>query len=163
MPVIARPVQADEDTVRDVIHRLHEVGLACLDPQWAEGRSCLLRAGRQPPAQCHRPHLLGRPEVFHALARKASRSVRSWATFGAQELAQPYMGQQVQGQAAVHPQCARICSEKGIRGAARPWRNETFTCPAIVSGHGTGRLAFPRASSVLSGADYVGSVMAADS
>lgn len=34
VPVIAQLVQADEDTVRDVIHRFNEIGLACLDPQW---------------------------------------------------------------------------------------------------------------------------------
>lgn len=33
-PVIAQLVQADEDTVRDVIHRFNEIGLACVDPQW---------------------------------------------------------------------------------------------------------------------------------
>ncbi len=38
MPVIAQLVQADEDTVRDVIHRFNEIGLACLDPRWAGGR-----------------------------------------------------------------------------------------------------------------------------
>jgi transposase len=40
--VIAQLVQADEDTVRDVIHRFNEIGLACLDPQWAGGRPRLL-------------------------------------------------------------------------------------------------------------------------
>jgi hypothetical protein len=35
VPVIAQLVQADEDTVREVIHRFNEIGLACLDPQWA--------------------------------------------------------------------------------------------------------------------------------
>jgi transposase len=38
VPVIARLVQADEDSVRQVIHRFNEMGLACLDPQWAGGR-----------------------------------------------------------------------------------------------------------------------------
>lgn len=38
VPVIAELVQADEDTVREVIHRFNEIGLACLDPQWAGGR-----------------------------------------------------------------------------------------------------------------------------
>ncbi len=38
VPVIAQLVQADEDTVRDVIHRFNEIGLACLDPKWARGR-----------------------------------------------------------------------------------------------------------------------------
>ena len=35
VPAIARLVQADEDTVRQVIHRFNEIGSACLDPQWA--------------------------------------------------------------------------------------------------------------------------------
>src|SRR5581483_11064463 len=43
VPVIAQLVQADEDTVRDVIHRFNEIGLACLDPHWAGGRPCLLK------------------------------------------------------------------------------------------------------------------------
>jgi transposase len=42
VPVIAQLVQADEDTVREVIHRFNEIGLACLDPRWAGGRPRLL-------------------------------------------------------------------------------------------------------------------------
>ena len=42
VPVIAKLVQADEDTVRDVIHRFNEIGLACLDLRWAGGRPRLL-------------------------------------------------------------------------------------------------------------------------
>jgi transposase len=38
VPVIAQLVAADEDTVRDVVHRFNEIGPACLDPQWAGGR-----------------------------------------------------------------------------------------------------------------------------
>jgi transposase len=38
VPVIARLMQADEDSVRQVIHRFNEMGLGCLDPQWAGGR-----------------------------------------------------------------------------------------------------------------------------
>jgi hypothetical protein len=38
VPVIAQLVQADEDTVRDVIHHFNEIGLARLDPRWAGGR-----------------------------------------------------------------------------------------------------------------------------
>ncbi|KIE28013.1 hypothetical protein LK08_04830 [Streptomyces sp. MUSC 125] len=38
VPVIAKRVQADEDTVRDVIHRFNEIGLARPDPQGAGGR-----------------------------------------------------------------------------------------------------------------------------
>lgn len=41
-PVIARLVQADEDTVRGVIHKFNEIGLACLNPRWAGSRSRLL-------------------------------------------------------------------------------------------------------------------------
>src|SRR4051812_1049052 len=38
VPVIARLVQADEDSVRGVIHRFNELGMPSLDPQWAGGR-----------------------------------------------------------------------------------------------------------------------------
>ncbi len=38
MPVIARLVHADEDTVREVIHRFNELGMRALDPRWAGGR-----------------------------------------------------------------------------------------------------------------------------
>jgi hypothetical protein len=34
VPVIAGLVQADEDSVRQVIHRFNEMGMACLDPRW---------------------------------------------------------------------------------------------------------------------------------
>lgn len=42
VPVIAKLAQADEDTVRDVILRFNEIGLACLAPRWAGGRPRLL-------------------------------------------------------------------------------------------------------------------------
>jgi len=38
VPAIARLVAADEDTVREVIHRFNEVGMKALDPRWAGGR-----------------------------------------------------------------------------------------------------------------------------
>src|SRR3954466_13671983 len=38
VPVIARLVAADEDTVREVIHRSNELGMGALDPRWAGGR-----------------------------------------------------------------------------------------------------------------------------
>jgi transposase len=38
MPAIARLVAADEDTVREVIHRFNELGMGALDPRWAGGR-----------------------------------------------------------------------------------------------------------------------------
>ena len=37
-PAIARLVAADEDTVREVIHRFNAIGLGCLDPHWVGGR-----------------------------------------------------------------------------------------------------------------------------
>ncbi|WP_205787113.1 helix-turn-helix domain-containing protein [Specibacter cremeus] len=45
VPVIARLVAADEDTVRAVIHRFNEIGLDRLDPDWAGGRPRLLSPG----------------------------------------------------------------------------------------------------------------------
>ena len=38
VPAIAHLVQADEDTIRQVIHRFKEKGVASLDPPWAGGR-----------------------------------------------------------------------------------------------------------------------------
>jgi transposase len=38
VPAIARLVQADQDTIRQVIHRFNEMGMASLDPQRAGGR-----------------------------------------------------------------------------------------------------------------------------
>jgi transposase len=38
VPAIARLVQADQDTVREVIHAFNQRGLDVLDPQWAGGR-----------------------------------------------------------------------------------------------------------------------------
>lgn len=45
--VIVKLVQGDEDTVRDVIHRFNEIGLACLDPRWAGGCPRRLRGSRR--------------------------------------------------------------------------------------------------------------------
>ncbi|MDA0636625.1 IS630 family transposase [Nonomuraea sp. MCN248] len=64
VPVIARLVQADEDTVRDVIHRFNEIGLACLDPQWAGGRPRLLSLEQEvivAATASTRPVKLGQP------------------------------------------------------------------------------------------------------
>jgi transposase len=64
VPVIARLVQADEDTVRDVIHRFNEIGLACLNPQWAGGRPRLLSSDDEDlviQTATTRPTVLGKP------------------------------------------------------------------------------------------------------
>jgi transposase len=42
VPAIARLVQADQDTIRQVIHRFNEMGMASLDPRWADGRPRLI-------------------------------------------------------------------------------------------------------------------------
>jgi transposase len=64
VPVIAQLVQADEDTVREVIHRFNEIGLACLDPQWAGGRPRLLSTNDEDfvvQTAITRPTTLGQP------------------------------------------------------------------------------------------------------
>ncbi|GIH90104.1 hypothetical protein Psi01_07340 [Planobispora siamensis] len=72
MPVIARLVQADEDTVRDVIHRFNEIGLACLDPQWAGGRPRLLSPDDEDfvaATATTRPAKLGQPFTRWSIRR----------------------------------------------------------------------------------------------
>ncbi len=62
--VIAQLVQADEGTVRDVIHRFNEIGLACLDPRWAGGRPRLLNRDDEDfvvQTATTRPTKLGQP------------------------------------------------------------------------------------------------------
>src|SRR5258708_319206 len=64
VPVIAQLVQAEEDTVRDVIHRFNEIGLAALDPRWAGGRPRLLSPDDEDfvvATAKTRPARLGRP------------------------------------------------------------------------------------------------------
>jgi transposase len=64
VPAIATLVQADEDTVRQVIHRFNEVGLACLDPRWAGGRPRRISSDDEAfivATATTRPEKLGRP------------------------------------------------------------------------------------------------------
>ncbi|MEE1797587.1 helix-turn-helix domain-containing protein [Streptomyces sp. JV176] len=86
VPVIARLVQADEDTVRDVIHKFNEIGLACLDPRWAGGRPRLLDRDEEDfvvQTATTRPTNLGKPftrwsirKLADHLRRNISRPVR---------------------------------------------------------------------------------------
>jgi transposase len=75
VPVIAQLVQADEATVRDVIHRFNEIGLACLDPQWAGGRPRLLKPDDEDfviqTATTH-PAKLGQPFTRWSLRKLAA-------------------------------------------------------------------------------------------
>ncbi|MFJ6687073.1 IS630 family transposase, partial [Streptomyces werraensis] len=75
VPVIAQLVQADEDTVRDLIHRFNEIGLACLDPQWAGGRPRQLGSDDEDfviQAATTRPVKLGQPFTRWSLRKLAA-------------------------------------------------------------------------------------------
>ncbi|RAO00727.1 hypothetical protein LAH08_02980 [Micromonospora noduli] len=64
VPVIARLVHADEDPVRQVIHRFNEMGMASLDSQWAGGRPRRISSGDETfiiATANNRPAKLGRP------------------------------------------------------------------------------------------------------
>ncbi|MBB4902826.1 transposase [Streptomyces griseostramineus] len=75
VPVIARLVQADEDTVRDVVHRFNEIGLACLDPRWAGGRPRLLTPDDEDfviQTATTRPTKLGQPFTRWSIRKLAA-------------------------------------------------------------------------------------------
>ena len=75
VPVIAQLVQADEDTVRDVIHRFNEIGLACLDPRWAGGRPRQLSPDDEDfvvQTATTRPTKLGQPFTRWSLRKLAA-------------------------------------------------------------------------------------------
>lgn len=90
VPVIAQLVQADEDTVRDVIHRFNEIGLACLDPRWAGGRPRLLSPDDEDfvvQTAITRPTKLGQPFTCRgtsssAQPRTSERAHVSGVSFG---------------------------------------------------------------------------------
>jgi transposase len=74
VPVIARLVAADEDTVREVIHRFNEIGLDCLDPEWAGGRPRLLDSGDEDfvaATALTRPTRLGQPFACWSIRKLA--------------------------------------------------------------------------------------------
>jgi transposase len=75
VPVIAQLVQADEDTVWDVIHRFNEIGLACLDPRWAGGRPRLLTPDDEDfviQTATTRPNKLGQPFTRWSIRKLAA-------------------------------------------------------------------------------------------
>ncbi|MCG2623059.1 IS630 family transposase [Arthrobacter sp. I2-34] len=74
VPVIARLLAADEDTVRQVIRRFNEIGLDCLDPEWAGGRPRLLTDGDEEfiaATAAIRPGALGLPFTRWSLRKLA--------------------------------------------------------------------------------------------
>jgi hypothetical protein len=82
VPVIAQLVQADEDTVRDVIHRFNEIGLACLDPRWAGGRPRLLSPDDEDfvvATATTRPTKLGQPFTRWSCASSPPTCAKSTA------------------------------------------------------------------------------------
>jgi transposase len=74
VPAIARLVAADEDTVRDVIHRFNEIGLRALDPRWAGGRPRRISDDDEAfivATATTRPGKLGRPFTRWSLRKLA--------------------------------------------------------------------------------------------
>jgi transposase len=79
-PAIARLVAADEDTVREVIHRFNEVGLAALDPSWAGGRPRRISAQDTEfilATAATRPVKVGRPFTHWSLRKLADYLARN--------------------------------------------------------------------------------------
>jgi transposase len=75
VPAIARLVQADEDSVREVIHRFNEMGLACLDPRWAGGRPRRISVDDEEfivATATARPESLGQPFTCWSLRKLAA-------------------------------------------------------------------------------------------
>ncbi len=74
IPAIARLVAADEDTVREVIHRFNDIGLACLDPRWAGGRPRRISEADEQfiiATASRRPRTVGRPFTHWSLRKLA--------------------------------------------------------------------------------------------
>ncbi|WP_433616716.1 IS630 family transposase [Dactylosporangium sp. CA-139114] len=74
VPVIARLVQADEDSVRQVIHRFNEMGMASLNPRWAGGRPRLISEDDEAfivATANTRPEALGQPFTRWSLRKLA--------------------------------------------------------------------------------------------
>ncbi|WP_427016743.1 helix-turn-helix domain-containing protein [Pseudarthrobacter sp. P1] len=74
VPVTARLLAADEDTVRAVIRRFNEIGLDCLDPERAGGRPRLLGSGDEDfvaATASTRPRKLGAPFTRRSIRKLA--------------------------------------------------------------------------------------------
>jgi transposase len=74
VPEIAGLVQADEDTVRDVIHAFNQRGLDALDPRWAGGRPRRISLDDEAfivQVAITRPEKLGRPFTHWSVRKLA--------------------------------------------------------------------------------------------
>src|SRR4051812_9069090 len=72
VPAIARLVAADEDTVRQVIHRFNDLGMRALDPRWAGGRPRRISAEDEQflvTTATTRPEKLGCPFTHRSLRK----------------------------------------------------------------------------------------------
>nr|WP_107063146.1 helix-turn-helix domain-containing protein [Streptomyces sp. NRRL F-5193] len=135
VPVIAQLVAADEDTVRDVIHRFNEIGLACLDPRWAGGRPRLLSDDDEDfvvQTATTRPTKLGQPFTRWSLRKLVAylRTVHGRVISIGREASRGLLTRRKKGAAntlaalksirAARSDGAPIRSEKGIRWGGRP-------------------------------------------
>jgi transposase len=94
VPAIARLVQADEDTIRQVIHRFNEMGIASLDPRWAGGRPRQISPDDEQyivTTANTRPEALGRPFTRWSIRKLADYLITQAArpiTIGRERLRQ---------------------------------------------------------------------------
>lgn len=73
-PLIARLLDADPDTVRDVIHAFNANGMAALDPHWGHGRPRRITAEDEEfivAVATGRPRVVGRPFTHWSLRKLA--------------------------------------------------------------------------------------------
>ena len=73
-PMIARFLDADPDTVRDVLHAFNDTGLAALDPHWGHGRPRRITADDEAfivSVAVMRPRVVGRPFTHWSLRKLA--------------------------------------------------------------------------------------------
>ena len=73
-PMIARCLDADPDTVRDVLHAFNGKGLAALDPHWSHGRPRRITPADEEfivAVALMRPRAVGRPFTHWSLRKLA--------------------------------------------------------------------------------------------
>lgn len=140
VPVIAQLVQADEDTVRYVIHRFNEIGLACLDPQWAGGRPGLLSRDDEDlvvRTATTRPTKLGQPITRWSLRKLVAylREVHGRMILIGRETLRCLLarrGVTFQRTKTWKESCPRVFSARRA-ASARPPSEAAVTCKAMLS------------------------------